>query len=103
MTPLQLGHQSLRQVMPTKTATGSNPAFAAAVAQVQPDLAAWRQRRKRREPIPELLWYEMAQMARSHGLSPVAHAFRVNYTALKRRVLFNPLATPARSGDFARL
>jgi hypothetical protein len=90
-------------MMPTKTATRSNPAFASAVAQVQSDLAAWRQRRKRREPIPELLWYEMTRMAHSHGLSPVAHALRVNYTALKRRLLVNPLATPARASDSFRL
>jgi len=89
--------------MTVKTAMRSNPAFAAAVAQVQSDLAAWRKRRKRRDQIPELLWYEMAQMAQSLGLSPVAYAFRVNYYALKRRVLFRPLATPAWTGDSVRL
>ena len=81
-----------------RTATRSDPAFVAAVAQVQSDLAAWRQQHKRRESIPELLWYEMTQIARSHGVSPVSHVFRVNYTALKRRVLFNPLPAPAPTG-----
>jgi hypothetical protein len=80
--------------MTVKTATISNPAFAVAVAQVQSDLAAWRKRRKPKEPIPELLWYEMAQMARSYGLSAVAYAFRINYYGLKRRVMSTPLERP---------
>jgi hypothetical protein len=59
--------------MALETATRSNAAFAVAVEQVQSDLAAWRKRRKSREPIPELLWYDMAQ---SHGPA--------NYNPLKR-------------------
>jgi hypothetical protein len=88
--------------MTLKPATKSNPAFAAAVARVQSDLVAWRKRRKSRERIPELLWFEMAQMARSYGLSPVAYALRIDYYALKHRVLFKPLATPALTGDSVR-
>jgi uncharacterized protein YciW len=72
----------MRQTMPMRTTTRPNPAFVAAVTQVQSDLVAWHQRRKRGESILELLWYEMTQMARSHGVSPVAYAFRVNYTSV---------------------
>ena len=73
--------------MATKTAIPSNPAFARALAQVQPTLAAWRQRRKPREPIPAALWGAMATVARVHGLSRVAQALGVNYTALQRHVV----------------
>jgi hypothetical protein len=87
--------------MALETATKPNPAFAVEVEQVQSDLAAWRKRRKPREPIPELLWYDMAQLARCKGLSPIAHAFRVNYTSLKQRVLFD--SKPLQTGDPFRL
>jgi hypothetical protein len=84
-------------------ATRSDPAFAAAVAEVQPALAAWRKRRKPREPIPETLWHYMVRMAQAYQPSPVAQALRVNYTSLKRRLLADPLATPARTGGSVRL
>lgn len=73
--------------MATKTATKTDPAFASALAQVQPALAAWRRRRKPREPIPAALWAAMANVARGYGLSPVAQALGVNYTALQRHVV----------------
>jgi hypothetical protein len=81
-----------------KTSTKLNPAFTAAVAQVKSDLADWRKRRKSQDHIPELLWYEMTQIARSYGLSPVSQAFRVSYYELKRRVLFKPLTTTGLMG-----
>ena len=89
--------------MAAKKATRLDPAFAAAVAEVQPALAAWRKRRKSREPIPEPLWHDMVRMARAYQPSPVAQALRVNYTALRRRALINPLATPALTGNSVRL
>jgi hypothetical protein len=73
--------------MAANKATRLNPAFAAALASVQPVLADWRKRRKNREPIPEPLWHAMVRMARAYQLSPVAQVLRVNYTNLKRRVL----------------
>jgi hypothetical protein len=41
--------------MTANKATRLDPAFAAAVAEVQPALAAWRKQREPREPIPEPL------------------------------------------------
>jgi hypothetical protein len=73
--------------MAAKTVTESDPTFAAALAQVQPALAAWRERRKHREPIPDALWRRMVPLARRYGLSPVARVLRVNYTGLKRHVV----------------
>lgn len=78
--------------MAAKTTTQSDPPFAAAVARVEPALTAWRQRRKHREPIPEALWKAMATLARTYGLSPVAQALRLNYTALKRQVVASAVA-----------
>jgi len=89
--------------MAAKKAARSDPAFAAALAEVQPALAAWRKRRKPREPIPEPLWHEMVRMAQVYQPSPVAQALRVNYTTLKRRVPVNPSATAARTGNTVRL
>jgi hypothetical protein len=89
--------------MAATKAPRSDAAFVAAVAGVQPALAAWRKRRKSRDPIPEPLWHDLVRMARAYRLSPVAHALRVNYTALKRRALLTPLATPARTGGSVRL
>jgi hypothetical protein len=69
-----------------------DPAFIMAVEKVKPVLTAWRKQRKRRDQIPETLWQDIVQVARVYRPSPVAHVLRVNYTALKRRVLANPLA-----------
>ena len=85
--------------MAAKKATRLDPAFAADVAGVQNALAAWRKRRKPREPIPETLWHDIIRMAQINQTSPVAQALRVNYTALKRRVPANLLATAARTGN----
>jgi hypothetical protein len=84
--------------MATNKATRSDPAFTTAVAGLQLTLAAWRKERKHREPIPEPLWRDMVRVARSYRPSPVAQALRVNYTALKRRVLAHPMAPMTRTG-----
>src|ERR1035441_8259614 len=87
--------------MAAKTTTKSNPTFATAIARVQPALTAWRQRRKHREPIPEPLWRAMVRLARRYGLSPVAQALRVNYTALKHQLVATATRQTFRSGGLA--
>lgn len=87
--------------MATKTTSKFDPTFAAAVARVEPALAAWRQRRKHREPIPEALWRAMVGLARGYGLSPVAQALRINYTALKRHLMATTVPPATRSGALA--
>jgi hypothetical protein len=77
--------------MATNKATKLDPAFKTAVGRVQPILAAWRKQRKRRDPIPDSLWQDIVHVARTHRTSPVAQVLRVNYNALKRRVLGHPL------------
>ena len=68
------------------------------MARVQPALTSWRQRRKHREPIPEPLWRAMVRLARRYGLSPVAQALRVNYTALKHHLVATATRQTSRSG-----
>jgi hypothetical protein len=73
--------------MAGQTITKLDPAFETNTAKVRRSLDAWRQQRKPREPIPESLWRAMVRLARAYRASPVAQALRVNYTALKRRLL----------------
>jgi len=40
----------------------------------------------------------MATLARGHGLSPVAQALGVNYTALKRHLVASPAPEPSGAG-----
>jgi len=84
-----------------KTTTKSDLTFAAAIARVQPALTAWRQRRKHREPIPEPLWRAMVRLARRYGLSRVAQVLRVNYTALKHRLVATAAAQAPSSDAIA--
>jgi hypothetical protein len=87
--------------MATKATIKSDPTFAAAIEQVQPALTAWRRRRKHRAPIPEPLWRAMARLARRYGLSRVAQVLRVNYTALKHRLVVSAAPQAPRSGAVA--
>jgi hypothetical protein len=84
--------------MATKTATKAGLALRAGIARVQPALAAWRQRRKHREPIPEALWQAMASLAREYGLNPVARSLGINYTALKRHLVGGAVGPAAVGG-----
>lgn len=87
--------------MAAKTPTKSNLAFLAVIARVEPALAAWRQRRKHREAIPDALWRAMVPLARVHGVSPVAQALRVNYTALKHHLMAGAAFHPCGTGPGA--
>ncbi len=84
--------------MAAKTSIKSNPSFLSAIARVQRELTAWRQRRRVREPIPGPLWRAMVTLARRYGLSPVAQALRVNYTTLKEHLMVSANAPRSRPG-----
>lgn len=88
--------------MAAKTTTKSDPSFLIAIARVHPELTAWRRRRKAREPIPKPLWRAMVSLARRYGLSPVAQALKVNYTALKQHLLASANAPGPGSGPTPR-
>ena len=49
-------------------------------------LTAWRRDGNRNHRTPEPVWREAAELAQVLGISPVAQALRLNYTALKRRL-----------------
>jgi hypothetical protein len=84
--------------MAAKTFRKSKSVIAAAVAAIRPRLAVWRQRRRHREAIPERLWRRIVPLARVHGVSPIAQALRLNYTALKNRMVAGPMgAAPGES------
>lgn len=51
---------------------------------------AWRKNRPKRSSMPATLWEEAAQLARSHGVHPIARALRLEYYALKRHVQGSP-------------
>ena len=48
-------------------------------------LMAWRARRRPGQRIPEELWKAAADLARLHGLSPMATALKLSYYDLQRR------------------
>ena len=51
--------------MTANKATRLDRAFAAAVAEVQPALAAWRNQRNPRDPVPEPLWHDLGRSRRT--------------------------------------
>ena len=65
----------------------SNELFLSQLKEARQQLGVWRKTRKRGERIPEQLWTPLVALARAHGVSPVSRALRLDYYALKRRVL----------------
>ena len=65
----------------------SNEIFLSQIKPARQQVEAWRKTRKPGERIPEGLWTSLVALARVHGVSPVSQAMRLDYYALKRRVL----------------
>jgi hypothetical protein len=76
----------------------SKTLFHSQLKPVRRALEAWRKTRRPRQPIPETLWTEMAAIARTHGVSSVSQALRLDYYALKRRV-----CEPVPAADFVEV
>ena len=49
------------------------------------ELENWRRERKRGQHLPEDLWGKAVELARQHGVWPIARALKVDYNRLKRR------------------
>jgi len=64
----------------------SKKVFDSEIAPVRRALEAWRKTRPHRQPIPEPLWIQMADLGCTHGVSSISRALRLDYYALKRRV-----------------
>ena len=61
-----------------------------AIAQLQRQLEQFRSTQPRRTKLPESLWQAAVELARQHGVYPVAHPLRLDYTRLKRRLDGSP-------------
>src|SRR3989304_4621335 len=72
------------------------------VADLQDRILHWRRTRPHRELMPGDLWLKAAQFARQHGIYAIAKALKLNYEALKGRVLQGPPRRRARSTSPAR-
>ena len=56
------------------------------IAQLQRQLDQFRSTRPRRTKLPESLWQAAVELARQHGVYPVAHPLRLDYMGLKKRL-----------------
>jgi hypothetical protein len=54
--------------------------------QLQRQFDELRSSRPHRTKLPEALWQAAVELAREHGLHPVAHPLRLDYMGLKRRL-----------------
>ena len=56
------------------------------IAQLQRQLDQFRSTQRRRTKLPESLWQAAVELARQHGVYPVAHPLRLDYMGLKKRL-----------------
>ena len=56
------------------------------ILQLQRQLDQFRSTRPRRTKLPEPLWQAAVELARQHGIYPVAHPLRLDYMQLKKRL-----------------
>ena len=61
---------------------------------VQQRFERWRQTRRIPSRIPGPLWVSAVRMASTYGIARIAKALRVNYTALKKRIEQEAVASP---------
>ena len=64
----------------------STPPIPEAITQLQRQLDQFRSTRPRRTKLPEPLWQAAVELARQHGIYPVAHPLRLDYMGLKKRL-----------------
>jgi hypothetical protein len=60
------------------------------VLQLQRQLEQFRSSHSQRTRLPESLWQAAVELARQHGVYPVAHPLRLDYAALKERLGGSP-------------
>lgn len=65
-----------------------------AIAQLQRQLDQLRSIQPRRMKLPEPLWQAAVELARQHGVYSVAHALRLDYMGLKKRLGGVPIRRP---------
>jgi hypothetical protein len=57
-----------------------------AIGQLQRQLEQFRNTQPQRTKLPEPMWQAAVELARQHGIYPVAHPLRLDYMGLKRRL-----------------
>lgn len=60
------------------------------ILQLQRQLEQFRSTRPVRTKLPEPLWQAAVELARQHGVYPVAHPLRLDYARLKQRLGGSP-------------
>lgn len=55
------------------------------IVELQRRLTEFRSTQPRRAKLPESLWQAAVELARQHGVYPVAHPLRLDYVGLKKR------------------
>ena len=60
------------------------------IAQLQRQLEQFRSTQPGRRKLPESLWQAAVELARQHGVYPVARPLRLDYTRLKERLGGSP-------------
>ena len=60
------------------------------VAQLQRQLEQFRSTQPGRTKLPESLWQAAVELARQHGVYPIAHPLRLDYTRRKKRLGGSP-------------
>ena len=56
------------------------------IAQLQRRFDEFRSMQPHRTKLPETLWQAAVELAREHGLHPVAHPLRLDYMGVKKRL-----------------
>jgi hypothetical protein len=64
------------------------------IVQLQRQLDQFRSTQQRRTKLPESLWQAAVELARQYGVYCVAHALRLDYMGLKKRLGGPPLPRP---------
>jgi hypothetical protein len=64
----------------------NTPLIPDAIVQLQRQLDQFRSTQPRRTKLPESMWQAAVELARQHGVYPVAHPLRLDYMGLKKRL-----------------
>ncbi len=79
------------------------PPIPEAIVQLQRQLDQFRSTQARRTKLPEPLWQAGVELARQHGIYPVAHPLRLDYMGLKKRLGGVPSRRKATKPAFVEL
>jgi hypothetical protein len=73
------------------------------ISEVRGQIQVWRQTRRCRGRMPEALWEAAVDLARTHGVNPVARALGLDFYGLKGRLGRPASAVPPRQQAFVEV